>query len=176
MSTIVFNIKPVLRPLFFKINTTSTKLIFSNKIVGINVLNKLVKISVNSMGARGLPGLTATSNLLNVVAGETISGGKAVVIDMNGKAYVFNIANEAHYGKSCGIAKQSALLNESFDVITTGIAYEAGSGWGAGVAYYVSSTGLLTATPPANGITKLIAVGVASDSVLINNTMEVIHI
>lgn len=116
------------------------------------------------------------ANIFSAIAGEVISGGKAVIIDTDGKAYVFDIHNDNHYGKTAGIAKTSATTAILFDIFVNGVVNEPGSGWSAGINYYVSANGTLTSTPPSTGTVKLMAVGVAADTVLITNVFEIITI
>ena len=120
--------------------------------------------------------LNSLSNIMAAVAGENISGGKAVIVYTDGLVYVYDISNEAHYGLSVGIAKTAATTGGAIDVFMNGIATEAGSGWVAGKKYYVSSTGVLTDTPPVTGLSKLVGVGTKTDSILITNIFEVITI
>ncbi len=114
--------------------------------------------------------------LFEAVAGEAISGGKAVIIDTDGKAYVYNINNENHYGKPCGIAANGVSSGGTVSVFMDGVVTEVGSGWQAGRLYYVSATGTLTTTPPTAGIVKIIGVGVGQDKILLNNGLELITI
>jgi hypothetical protein len=76
--------------------------------------------------------------------------------------------------KCAGFQSKPPAPDQSLDVYVSGEAYEAGSGWQPGIVYYAGVSGLLTATPPANGILKVVGVGVATDTVLINNSFEVL--
>lgn len=139
-----------------------------------NVVPKKVNVIITK-GPKGDAG-TLSNQTVELVAGEVISGGKAVIINVDGKVYVYDITNENHYGKSCGIAKQAALAGEALEVFTGGVAYEAGSGWLAGIIYYVSATGILTTVAPAAGLIKIMGVGVGADKVLLNGVLELITI
>ena len=119
---------------------------------------------------------STSSNVITAIAGENISGGKAVIINTDGLVHVYDITNEAHYGLSVGIAKTAATTGNTIDVFINGIVTEGGSGWLAGIKYYVSSTGILSNTPPVSGLTKLVGVGTANDKILITNVFELITI
>lgn len=142
--------------------------------IAVSVAGSSIAVNIANDGPQGPKGNDA--GLLTVIAGETISGGSVVMINSDGKAYKFVISNEANYGKVCGIAKQGVTVGNSIDIYIAGVVTEVGSGWTAGSVYYVSATGVLTTTPPSPGIVKLIGVGVAVDSVLLNGTMELVSI
>lgn len=118
-----------------------------------------------------LPG-TSESVMVTFVTGENINGGNAVIIGVDGKVYKFDITNSAHAGKFGGIAQTSTLLGADCIVVIAGIAENVGSGWTAGVTYYVASNSMLTSTPPTLGLLHNVGVGVATDKILINNNLE----
>lgn len=112
----------------------------------------------------------------NFIAGTIINGGKAVVMDTDGKIYPFNIANDSHYDKYVGVAETAALQDDICTVVINGEVKTLGSGWLTGTPYYIASTSFLTDTPPTVGIVKQIGVGIATDTILITNGTELIAI
>lgn len=101
------------------------------------------------------------------IAGENIPGGAAVIIDVTGRAYLFDPSNDNHYSKSVGIARHSAMEDHSIDICFAGEIVVAGSGWVAGTVYYVGAGGVLTPAIPAVGTPCMIGVGTAQDTILI---------
>lgn len=116
--------------------------------------------------------------LLEGTAGEAISSGMAVVIWTDGKIYKYNITNDSHAGLTCGIAKTSTSADGEPITITLpgNIHTESGSGWDSGLKYFISSTSILTTTPPTTGIVKLIGTGISVDTIFIDNYNELITI
>src|SRR3954467_7422282 len=111
-----------------KINTNPLKVVTVNS--GDDLYPRSLKVVVPLPGARviNIKGLFPTEandligrqNLISGVAGEDISGGKAVIIGSDEKVYVFNPNNENHYGKLCGVAKQAALQGNPLDICISG--------------------------------------------------------
>jgi hypothetical protein len=146
---------------------------------GIDVFadqTQICEVLVSPMGERGPQGYAGSTGnpTLKKTAGESISGGKVVTVGDDGKVYVFNPLNENHYGKMCGIAKQAAAVGSELEIYFSGEALEVGSGWKAGVVYFIGANGLLTSIPPATGIIKMMGLGVADDTVLITNVFEIL--
>ena len=132
---------------------------------------------INVTFAGLIPGSGSDSTVLSVQAGEVISGGKAVIIGIDGKAYVYDVQDETHAYDVAGIANHAALLGEDLAVTVWGKAKDVGSGWQKGVPYFIVANGLLSTSPPAQGIVFPFAFGIAADTVLIsNNSFQIISI
>ena len=112
----------------------------------------------------------------NFITGIVINGGKAVIMEIDGKIYPFDITNETHYDKYIGIAESSAIENDVCTVVLNGEIKTIGTGWLAGIPYYIASTSFLSSTPPSTGIIKQIGVGISTDTILITNGTELIGI
>lgn len=112
-----------------------------------------------------------------MVSGQAISSGKAVVIKGDGRAYVYDISDEDHYGLMCGLAKTAAsAAGEDIVVVFSGVAEQPGAGWIAGQRYYISASGTLNTSPPSSGIIRMVGAGVGTDKILLNSSQEYITI
>lgn len=112
----------------------------------------------------------------NYFTGQTISGGMAVMIDVNKKVYPFDILNPYHYDKYLGIAETAGLNNTQISVITNGPSKVIGVGWQAGMPYYISNTSYLSNIPPLLGLMKQVGIGIDVNTLLINSSWEAILI
>lgn len=118
-------------------------------------------IDVTISGGSG----TGTTVKKQYIAGEDINGGKAVMIDTDGRVYAMDITNTYHYQRYLGIAEHAVVTNDLLYVVTHGEANTLGSSWVAGEPYYISSTGFLSNTPPTVGNCRQVGVGVDSDHI-----------
>ena len=127
----------------------------------------------NILGNENITINNSSSGELLRIAGENISSGMAIIINDDDKVYKYNISDISHAGLSCGISKTSALINENITIVLPeNQLTEVGSGWLSGVSYFIGSNSLLTSISPSSGISKKIATGIATDTVLINNYPE----
>jgi hypothetical protein len=106
-------------------------------------------------------------------AGATVSSGMALMIDVDGKAYPFDILNSYHYNKYLGVADTAALIDQPCEVVIDGTVTNPGTGWVAGNGYYIGPTSFPSPTPPVAGLVKQIGVGIATDSILLNGGIDV---
>lgn len=132
-------------------------------IVGTNVTTSRVGniVEINISGSSG----SGTAIRKQYTAGEDINGGKAVIIDTDGKVYAMDITNSYHYQRYLGIAEQAVVTNDLVYVITHGEVNTLGSGWIAGMPYYISSTGFLSSTPPTSGNCRQVGVGIDNNKI-----------
>lgn len=112
----------------------------------------------------------------NFIAGVVINGGKALIMDIDGKVYPFDITDETHYDKYVGIAETAAIQDDICTVVTSGEVKTLGTEWLAGIPYYITSTSFLSSTPPTSGVIKHVGVGISLDTILITNGTELIAI
>jgi hypothetical protein len=112
----------------------------------------------------------------NFVAGETISGGCAVWVDINKQIYLFDITNPYHYDKYVGIAETGTNTGCICSVVTDGVSAIMSSGWTAGKLYYIGSNSYLSENIPTSGLLKAVGVGIDNNTILINNSLDVIII
>lgn len=75
-------------------------------------------IPIGLQGPQGEPGI-AGGQSITITAGETISSGRAVMID-GGKAYYFQPGTLAHVGRAYGISRSSGVLNGEITVQIAG--------------------------------------------------------
>lgn len=106
-----------------------------------------------------------------LTAGETINGGRALILSDDGKAYGFDINNPSHYDKYIGVAETAALQNGQTQVVSYGQSNYIGSDWIPGKAYYIGSSGFLVDTPPNQGLVKQVGVGINNTTInIVSNT------
>lgn len=112
---------------------------------------------------------SGTSLIDTYIAGETINGGKAVIIDTDGLIYNIDITDTSHAYKYLGIAVNAANIGDPVNVVSYGKTDVLGSGWIAGQSYFISNTSYLSTTPPTVGYCKQVGVGVTNDIINIGN-------
>lgn len=83
--------------------------------VAISETSENVVVTVQEGGG----GSSGSDNLVTVVAGQTISSGRAVMID-GGKAYYFQPGTLAHVGRAYGISRSSGVLDGNVTVQIAG--------------------------------------------------------
>lgn len=108
------------------------------------------------------------------IAGETISGGKAVWIETDKRIYLVDITNAYHYTRYIGIAETGANAGTKCTVLIEGVTTIMGSGWVPGYPYYIGTNSYLTIIPPTSGLLKLVGVGIDTNTILINNQFDVL--
>lgn len=113
-------------------------------------------------GIQGIPGI-AGGNVVQVVAGETLSGHRAIRLS-NGLAYYCDASNLDHAGTVIGISTGAALVGETVNVQTLGVLNESSWSWIDG-PIYVGTNGQLT-----QSITGLFMqqIGVATNATAMN--------
>lgn len=116
---------------------------------------------------------SSTISTKSFIAGTAISSGKVLIIETDGKVYPFDVNNPDHFDKYLGVAYTAATIGNSCDVVMEGIVNVSGTGWIAGVSYYIAASSLPTSIPPISGLVKEIGVGVENDSILLNGVLEV---
>lgn len=125
----------------------------------------------NTGGGGGGGGPTETVKS-TYTAGVIINGGKAVMLDTDGKVYPFDITNSAHYNRYIGVAETAAAANDPCVIVLQGKSELIGSGWTAGTPYYIAASSLLTSVRPATGLIKQVGVGVTTDVILIQSGLH----
>ena len=110
------------------------------------------------------------------LTGTTVSGGMAVMIDVDKKVYPFDITNPYHYDKYLGIAEQGGIPNTYISIVISGLANFPGQGWTPGTPYYIGTTSYLIPTPPTVGLLKQIGVGIDSNVIIVNPSWEAVLI
>lgn len=125
-----------------------------------------IKGDKGDAGTNGTDG--ASDEVQAFVCGEDISGGTAVGIKSDGKAYKYDPNDLTFYNLPSGIAAQSGSTGGTINVSLFGIVTDSGSGWAIGNDYYVGVNGLLVTAPQATLIIYNIASGIGTDKILIN--------
>lgn len=108
------------------------------------------------------------------IAGVTISGGKAVIIDVDKKVYPFDILNPYHYDKFLGVAESAASLGQPIVIVTNGPSTVIGTGWMPGKQYYIGGDSFLTEIAPSSGYVKLVGIGVDTNVLIVESGYGVV--
>lgn len=99
-------------------------------------------------------------------AGENIAKGRAMYVATDGKIYHVDITDSSKVDRYVGIAEESGGPGTIITVCTHGLSLVGGSGWSAGILYYIGSNGFLTSSVPSGNIRK-VGVGVDPDRILL---------
>lgn len=114
-----------------------------------------------------------SDNLTEEIAGETISSGK-VVYSSGGKIYNFNPGDVTLYGRSYGISKTSAVINQQLTIQWGGKFSEAGLGLVQDQIYYAGTSGLPTTNITGFLLIQPIGFAIDSDNLMINFTTAIL--
>lgn len=131
--------------------------------------NKL-EVNVSTSGGSG------DAVVIQYNAGQVINGGKAVILDTDGLVYHMDINNSAHWYQYVGISNNAAIIGDPVGITVSGKTNVLGTGWTPGIGYYISSTGVLSSTPPSSGFCKQVGVGIDTDTINIVNYSDTILI
>ena len=105
---------------------------------------------------------------LSLIAGENISGHKAVCVKTDGKAYYADSSNMTT--KSVvGVTTQAAVLGDSIEIQTSGNLSNVG-GWSftTGGLVLVGSNGQLTQTDSGTAYASMVGMAISTDTIQIN--------
>ena len=122
-----------------------------------------------TLSATGTSGMTAP-------AGEAIGGHRAVVLAASGSAFYADNTNPDHFFRFDGITLNAAAIGDPLSIVQTGIVTEPTWAWTTYGAIYLSTTGLLTQTPPATGFMQVIGVALSATSIFVNQRDPIVTI
>lgn len=100
-------------------------------------------------------------------AGENVAKGRAMYIETDNKIYHVDITDSEKVSKFVGVAEEDGIPGDIITVCTYGLSLIGGSGYSAGIVYYVGTNGFLTSIEPVLGSVVKVGVGVDSDRILI---------
>lgn len=115
----------------------------------------------------GEAGTSSDYSVFNTIAGQSLSGGRVVVIK-NGKAVYFNPNDITMLGLVTGITKTAAANNAEVQIKLFGAFYEAGLNLTSDEMYFVGVNGTLVTDPTGLLIVQPIGNALNSDTLNIN--------
>jgi len=118
-------------------------------------------VSVSAVGAQGAAGADGVGLTASVVAGETLSGHKAIAI-IGGLAYLADPTNLAHGKAAIGVIRDAIALGQTGTYFTSG-EIDGGS-FTVDQDYFVGASGALVTTPSINGAQWMKRLGTAKSA------------
>lgn len=100
-------------------------------------------------------------------AGENIARGRAMYVDTDSRIYHVDISDPTTVDRFVGVAEEDGGPGSIITVCTHGLSQVGGSGWSAGLLYYIGSNGFLTTIEPVSGTIRKVGVGVDPDRILL---------
>jgi hypothetical protein len=116
-------------------------------------------------GPQGPPG-SAGAQTLTITAAQNLSGHRMVVATPSGAVYA-DPTNPAHADALLGLTTGAALSGDQVTVLAAGEMVEPSWSWTPGLPLYVTSSGLLSHTPPSTGWVQIVALAVTPTSILL---------
>jgi Protein of unknown function (DUF3168)/Uncharacterized conserved protein (DUF2190) len=107
-------------------------------------------------------------------AGETMSSGRAVVIE-GSEAFYFQPANAAHAGRVIGVTTTSASAGNDVTIQIMGIITDAAYTFNPDLPVYARTDGELFNTPGASGISQYMGVATGTDTLMINIGLPIVR-
>ncbi|QIL81783.1 hypothetical protein G7047_19075 [Diaphorobacter sp. HDW4A] len=123
-------------------------------------------------GPKGDPGDGGGVQSIALPAGEAL-GGHRVVFARDGFAFHASRDDVFHANAVLGITTGSASAGSAANVQTAGVIVESSWAWLASKPIFLGLNGVLTQSPPTTGVSLVIGVPTASDSMLINVQMPI---
>jgi hypothetical protein len=108
----------------------------------------------------GPQGGTAEVGVLDVVAGATISGHRAVKPLSSGKVSYASNTTPGDIDLPIWLTLSAAVLDAPLAVVTFGEVSEPSWSWTPGEAIFLSTNGMLTQTPPSSGFLLQVAAAI----------------
>lgn len=105
-------------------------------------------------------------------AGETLSSGRAVIID-NGQAFYFQPSDPTHAGRLFGVTLTSATTGQNVSIQTMGEVTDSAYSFSSDLPVYVRADGELFNTPGASGLVQIVGASTGADKLYINIGMSI---
>jgi hypothetical protein len=109
---------------------------------------------------------------INVNAGQAL-GGQRVVMVVGGDAFYYDETTDASMGATIGMTNAAASMGANVDVVIEGKVNSPGWGLTPGTVYFIASNGLISATPPASGVSLRVGVALDADTLLFKTDDEI---
>jgi len=133
--------------------------------------DNLGKLSVGAYGevltvsASGVPEWTTGGSFL-LVSGQALSALRVVVSDASGRVIYADNTTTAHAGRVYGLTlTATSVAGQGVRVLFGGRWYEATWLWDEEKPLFLGASGTLTQTPPATGISQVVAQPITSQSI-----------
>lgn len=132
----------------------------SNNIIEAEIVSNIFDIHIDGAVIN-----TATSTTVSKVAGQTLSGHRAVCVKSDGKVYYAD-ANTPSCKSVIGLTTHSAAINETVAVQTTGQLSNVG-GWSftPGALVFVGENGQIVSTPVGTAFFSNVGLAVSADTI-----------
>jgi hypothetical protein len=117
-----------------------------------------------SQGASGGDGSTD----IQKTAGEALGGHRAVVLNSSGQAIYADCSTPAHAHKVLGITTGAASSGAAVTIRTRGEITEGSWAWTLDLPIFLSTSGLLTQTPPTSGFVARIGFPMSATTIFID--------
>ena len=115
------------------------------------------------------------STVYTCQAGETLSGGRVVIID-GGKAFYFQPSNVAFYGRAFGVTTNAAIINTEVTVKMLGIMDWPDNNLTPGAVYFSGANGALTTNPTGLTIVQRIGHAIATNKLKLSFDLNIVTI
>jgi len=124
-------------------------------------------------GPQGPPG-SAGAQTLSITAAQNLSGHRMVVATSAGAVYA-DPTNPAHADALLGITIGAALSGDQVTVLVAGEMIEPSWSWTPGLPLYVTTSGLLSHTPPSTGWVQIAALAVTPTRILLTTRQSILQ-
>lgn len=125
---------------------------------------------VSLVGPKGdsSTGTGSSSNIFQKEAGVTLSGHRAVLLDMNNTAIYASNDMTAFGIRVLGITTTAAILGTDVNIQTAGEIIEPTWNWDVTKPIYLGLDGYLTQTPPSSGFVLIVGFPSSSTSIIVD--------
>lgn len=120
------------------------------------------KIKLDSMPAGSI------GNLYGAIAGEALSGHRAIVLDASGEAFYADQTVPNHIGRMAGITIGAAALGAGVTIMNNGLLTEPSWSWTPFAPIFLGTAGGLTQVPPTTGFLQMIGGALSATSMYVN--------
>mgnify|MGYP003404668478 FL=1 len=112
--------------------------------------------------------------IFTYVAGETMSSGRAVIID-GGEAFYFQPSDTTHAGRLFGITTSGATIGGNITIQVMGEITDAAYTFSPDLPVYVRADGELFNTPGASGLVQIVGASTGTDKLLISIGLTIVR-
>jgi len=125
-----------------------------------------MNIFTGKNGRQGEPGTSTDDTILSYEAGQTVSGHRAVILE-DEKVYYADCTTLSHAKRILGITTGAAMVGVLANVQVSGELTEPSWSWTLDVPVWLSTTGLLSQTPPLSGFSLTVGFPVSATKLLV---------